>query len=893
MNHTSGCARRYLALVSCAFVLTAALLFSAIARADEPYARSKDYDLQNVKTHLWFDVEQKKVRGEVTESISMLRDGTEKIKFDSVDLTIQKVTLDGKDAKFSTTDKELIVSLESPSKRSEHHDVFIRYDGQPKKGLYFILPDKNYPNRPKEIWTQGEAEDTRYYIPIYDYPNDRTTSEMLLTVPASWITVSNGELLGAKDEPNGMKTWDWKQSQPLSTYLISAVVGEFVEKKDTWRGMPLRFVVPRGDESKIDPTFVNTKQMLDTFSDHLDVRYPWAQYAQTSVNDFVVGGMENTSATTLTTRGLIDPRLAGETPSGSDSLDSHEMAHQWFGDLVTCKDWANLWLNEGFATYFEHFWTEQKYGQDAVAYEYWRDQSQWFRNPRLFNNPIVTHDFDDSLENSGNIYTKGGWVLKMLRTKLGDQNFFHALHYYLETYRGQNVVTADLQKSIEQATATNVDQFFQQWIYRAGAPNYHVTYAYDDAAHQIKLTVKQTQKVDGMVGLFDMPVDVEIATSSGRKTYPIEVSKSEETFTLAADSSPLMVVFDKGDKVLKTLDFKRDAAALIYQLKNGETVPDRAEAAATLATPGIRDNSGVVPALGEAVQHDPFWGVRSECLRTLGKIGGADAEKQVLGAVTDEKPWVREVAVQQLGMFKDDASLGPKLTDIAANDKAFRVRAAALHSLAGIKAANAFDLLTAAVKSDSPDDILREAGLAGLGDLGDDRAVPLLLEWSGPGKPLDSRSSAISAVAALDKKNKQITQALISYLKEPYFDVKLTALFSLGRRGDPEAIAPLEDWLNSGDLPIGTTSFVKAQIAALKSQASAKPASAEKAASSPPAATPSVVPDAAAQPSPNAIGGQDTTMDALKKLQQQMTEMNARLAKIESQLATPKVVIEK
>ncbi len=168
-----------------------------------------------------------------------------------------------------------------------------------------------------------------------------------------------------------------------------------------------------------------------------------------------------------------------------------------------------------------------------------------------------------------------------------------------------------------------------------------------------------------------------------------------------------------------------------------------------------------------------------------------------------------------------------------------------------------------------------------------------MLEWSGPGKPLDSRGSAISAVATLDKKNEQITQALISYLKEPYFDVKLTALFSLGRRGDPEAIAPLEDWLKSGDLPIGTTSFVKAQIAALKAQASAKPAGAEKAANGPPAATPSVGPDAAAQPSPNPIGGSDTTMDALKKLQQQMTEMNARLAKIESQLATPKAVIEK
>ena len=888
MNQGSGSARGYWVVACCAFVLSAAFVFSAIVRADEPYARSKDYDLQNVKTHLWFDIEQKKVRGEVIETISMLRDGTENIKFDSVELTIHNVTLDGKDAKFSTTDKELIVALAHPSKRSEHHDVFIRYEGQPKKGLYFVLPDKNYPNRPKEIWTQGESEDTRYYIPIYDYPNDRTTSEMLLTVPAAWMTVSNGKLLGTKDEPDGMKTWDWKQSEPLSTYLISAVAGEFIEKQDTWRGMPVRFVVPRGDESKIAPTFVNTKQMLDTFSDHLDVRYPWVQYAQTSVNDFVEGGMENTSATTLTTRGLVDPRLAGESPSGADSLDSHELAHQWFGDLVTCKDWGNLWLNEGFATFFEHFWNEQKYGQDAVAYEFWRDQTQWFRNPRLFTSPIVTHDFSDSLDYSGNIYNKGGWVLKMLRTKLGDQNFFNGLHSYLETHRGQNVVTADLQKSIEQATATNVDQFFHQWLYRAGAPNYNVSYAYDDASHQIKLTVKQTQKVEGMVGLFDMPVDVEIATSAGRKTHPIEVSKAEETFTLAADGAPLMVVFDKGDKVLKSLDFKRDAAALIYQLKNGETVPDRAEAAATLVTPGIRDNPGVIPALGEAAQHDPFWGVRSESLRTLGRIGGADAEKQVLSAVNDEKPWIREVAVQQLGMFKDDASLGPKLTEIASNDKAFSVRAAALRSLGGIKAPNAFDVLTAAVKSDSPDDKLREAGLEGLGALGDDRAVPLLLEWSALGKPLDSRGAAIGAVSGLDKKNKEITQALLSYLKEPYFDVKFAALFALGRRGDPDAIAPLEDLLKSGDLPLGSVSFVKSQIASLKSQASGKTPGAEKAPGGAAGASAASTQNASAEPSANAIGGQDTTLDALKKLQQQIAEISARLAKIESQLATPK-----
>ena len=266
MTQIFGRFRPHVPAVFCAILLSiASLLLPAPGRADEPYARSRDYDLQNVKTHLWFDTDQRKVRGEVTHSIAMLRDDLSQIKFDSVDLKIEAVTVDGKEAKFSTTDKELIVSLGIPPSRANVTKIFIRYEGQPKKGLYFVLPDKNYPNRPTEVWTQGEAEDTRYYIPIYDYPNDRTTSEMMLTVPATWITISNGQLVSVKDEADGTKTWDWKQSEPLSTYLITAVAGEFVEKKDTWRGMPVRYVVPRGEEDTIDSTFARTKKCSISF----------------------------------------------------------------------------------------------------------------------------------------------------------------------------------------------------------------------------------------------------------------------------------------------------------------------------------------------------------------------------------------------------------------------------------------------------------------------------------------------------------------------------------------------------------------------------------------------------------------------------------------------------
>jgi aminopeptidase N len=808
------------AVLSAAVAIAAILLIPAKGRADEPYARSRDYDLQHVKTHLWIDFDHKSFRGEVTHSIAMLQENVSRVQFDSVDLKISALTLDGKDAKYTVTASDVVVPLNSPSKKGDTHEIFIRYEGSPKKGLYFVGPDKNYPNRPKEVWTQGEAEDTRYYIPIYDYPNDRTTSEMIMTVPSSWLTISNGQLVGTKDESDGTKTWTWKQDQTLSTYLITAVAGEFVEKTETWRGIPVRYVVPKGKEDTIDATFERTKGMLDAFSDKLDVKYPWAQYAQSSVDDFVEGGMENTSATTLTTRGLLNPALAPDEKRGSDDLDSHELAHQWFGDLVTCKDWSNIWLNEGFATYFEHFWAEQHYGADESDYEFWRDQTQWFRQARLYTHPIVERKSGDSIEFAGNEYTKGGWVLRMLRAKLGDDYFWAGLHHYLEVNRGQNVVTADLQKAIEQQTNINVDQFFHQWIWRAGAPKYEVSYAYDPAAKQIKLDVKQTQKVEGMVGLFDMPVDVEVTTASGHKTTTIDVSQAEQSFTIPADSAPLIVLFDKGDKILKSMEFKKEPTQYVYQLKNASDVPDRADAAVALGL--AKDYPDGIAALANAASHDPFWGVRVQALHSLGKASGPAAEKAILTAVdSNPEPWVRSVAVEELGEFKDDASLGPKLTDLAANDKAYSVRAAALTALGEVRAPNAYDVLTAAVKGTSPDDTLRNAALEGLGELGDDRAVPMLLEWSAAGKDIDTRSAAIGAVAGLDLKNKTITQTLISYLKEPYTDIKFTTVFALGRRGDPDAIQPLEDLVKSGDLSAtGTGSFVEAQIRALKAKAS-------------------------------------------------------------------------
>jgi aminopeptidase N len=799
-----------------------ALALVAPAIADEPYARSRDYDLQHSKIALRFDTGQKKVIGDVTHSVSILKDDTKKLVFDSVGLTIQSVTLNKMAVKFETTDVKLIVPLGTSAKKGDKLDVEIKYEGKTTKGAYFILPDKDYPHRPQQIWTQGESEDTRYYLPIYDYPNDRLTTETILTVPASWTTIANGKLVSVKDAGSGMKVWDWQETLPSSTYLITVVAGEFDEVKDMWRGKPVTYYAPKGRGDRLKINYGRTPQMLELFTKKLGVDYPWEKYAQAMVDDFVAGGMENSSATTNTSSSLVHPTLAPEYATGQDPLISHELGHQWFGDLVTCKDWGNIWLNEGFATFMETLWVESYFPKDQADYDRWSGIREWFEQANLWTKPLVRHDFDDSSEFDGNAYGKGGLVLYMLRHQIGEQAFYRGLKHYLEVNRGKNVVTADLVKAIEEETHTNVDQFFTQWAYGAGAPKFDLGYTYDDAKRQVILKVKQTQKVEGRVGIFRIPTDVEITTAAGARIYPITVSKPEEVFALPAHSTPTMVLFDKGGHILKSAEFHKEKKEWLFQLKNATEFADRADAIGALSK--LKDDAEVDASLGETVRNDQAWGVRATSADALGERKTPAAAKQLLESLNGAtEPWVRNRIVAALGNFKDNAEVSAKLDEVAASDKSYRSRAAALQALGKVKAPNALATLNAAAAGESPDNFLRNAALRAMGALGDDKAVPSLQEWVAVGKPIDTRQAAISSLARLQKKDKQITQQLAGYLTEPHFPVRMSAIFALGERGDTTAIPALESLLKSDDLSIEMAPMIKSQIERIKQGPGKKP----------------------------------------------------------------------
>jgi len=462
----------------------------------------------------------------------------------------------------------------------------------------------------------------------------------------------------------------------------------------------------------------------------------------------------------------------------------------------------------------------------------------------------------------------------MLRHQIGEDAFYRGIKHYLQANRGKNVVTSDLAKAIEESTHTNVDQFFSQWLYGAGGPKFELSYTYDGEKHQVILAVKQTQKVEGRVGPFRVPAEVEITTASGPKLYNVTVSKDHQTFPLPAESAPLMVLFDKGGHVLKSAEFHKEKKEWLYQLKNAEDLADRADAVVALGK--MKNDEEVIGALGEALRNDKAWGVRATAADTLGQMGGPSASKLLLAALdSNDKPWIRNRVVSALGNFKDDAAVAAKLNSIANQDDSYRARAAALQALGRLKGPNAFATLEAAVSADSPDGFLRNAALRSLGSLGDDKAVPLLLQWSAAGKPFDSRTAAINSLARLQKDNNDITKQIAAYLTQPHFPVRMAAIYALGGRGDATAIPALEALLKSDDLSIEMAPMIKAQIARLKKPADGKPGANPGAGDS-------------GEESPEGGGEKLTTEQRLEKLEHLLQEMSERLKSMEKRLPPPK-----
>ncbi|MCX6024241.1 MAG: M1 family aminopeptidase [Chloroflexi bacterium] len=701
------------------------------------------------------------------------------------------MTVDGAPVSFESTDRKLLIHLAAPLNSGQGATVAVAYETTPRRGLYFIAPDEGYPDKRRHAWTQGEMEDGRFWFPGYDYPNEKATSEVIATVPEPYFVLSNGKLLETRhDQEGGTKTYHWSQDQPHAPYLITLVAGEYAQVHEEWDGIPIDYYVPPGREDDGLRCFGATPDMVRHFSEMIGVRFVWNKYAQITVSDFIFGAMENTTATTMTENMLHDARA--HLDFSADGIVAHELAHQWFGDLVTCRDWSHGWLNEGFATYFDALYTEHHKGRDEFLVQMRGNAETYLaEDGGHYRRPLVTNVYNDPMDMfDRHLYEKGSLVLHMLRNVLGDVLWWKAINHYVTKHQYQWVVTADLQRAIEESTGRNLDWFFQQWVFQAGHPEYKVEYSWDDATHLARVRIEQTQKTDHGTPLFRMPIDLRFTTDSGDQTVTVQVNDKEQSFYFSLPSKPRMVRFDPDFKVLKTLDFAPGKDLLLTQLRQAPDALGRIAAAEGLAKIGTPD---VVEPLNDALRHDSFWAVQAAAARALGQIKTPAALAAVLQGVNLEHPKARRAVMSALGEWKDAAAADALLRVLEAGDASYYVEASAAYALGRTKDGRAFEALVAVLNGkDSHMDVIRTMAFDGLAELKDARAIDVALEWSAYGKPMRVRERAVAALGRLSgefpDRKQELLDRLIDLLEDPWLRLKTEAAAAVEACKDARAI---------------------------------------------------------------------------------------------------------
>ncbi|MBI2077526.1 MAG: HEAT repeat domain-containing protein, partial [Euryarchaeota archaeon] len=689
------------------------------------YARDRGFAVLHTELDVTLDDRAKEVRGAATLTVRAIHD-LKQVEFDAADMKILGVKVDGKVANFDHDEPSLVVSLPRTLKENAQAKVEIRYDGKPSKGLYFITPDKHYPKKPVQIWSQGESEDNHHWFPGYDYPNNKATSEARLTVRKPLTAFSNGHLVGTQAK-GPWTTFHWKQDVAQPNYLIAVVVGEFDEVKDEWDGVPLHHFVPKGQKEWAKETFKNTANVLGFFSKATGYRYPYAKYAQAVIADFMWGGMENTSMTTVNEKFLILPKHRDD--ADPDGLIAHEAAHQWFGDLVTTKSWDHIWLNEGFATYFDALWHESFHGKDLFQLELLENADAYFAEDReSYRRPIVTKVYAENEDLfDRHTYQKGSLVLHMLRNELGDDLWWKSIRHYLKKFEWKNVETADFKIAIEEATGRNLDWFFDQWIFRAGHPELEARWEYDEKTKLVKINVKQTQKVVADTPLFRLPLTVWTWNGKDdRKEHTFTVRKADESFYFPSPKKPVLVQLDPHGAALKRLSFEKGAKEWAFQLDHAPDVSARIEACRALGKKASDGNA--TEALRRALTRDKFWGVRRAAATALGEQATIAARDALASGARDPHPRVRRGVARALGNFKHDAKAANVLARILrAEKKSDYVVAAALFGLAQTKHSSALATLKRHLSRPSHNEIIRTSVFAALGELKDPKALPLVI----------------------------------------------------------------------------------------------------------------------------------------------------------------------
>ena len=740
------------------------------------------------------DWEKRQVQGRVRHTLVPLRNAFQRLRLHCQETRIVDVTdKSGARLKHRVRKNILEVDFPAPLNKGEETVVDISYVSTPTRGLYFHAPSTQHPDRPVFLYSQGQSADNRRWIPCYDQPDDRTSWDLYVTIPQDLTSVSNGVRVTSPPGDGSLRTDHWRFDARAPTYLISLIVGKFETVTQEHKGVLLEFNGPVGRKEELTNSLALTAEMMDFFGDYLQLEYPWPRYAQTYVWDFIYGGMENVTATTLNMRALHYKRARPNYRS--DGLVAHELAHMWFGDLLTCRTWEHIWLNEGFATYFTDLFFEQKFGKEEFLQRR-RRQNRGYMNGnknipglKLTRNPRG----DTPIELSGGkAYSRGAAVLHMLRRELGDDVFRDGLRAYVHRFRDKAVTSEDLRRTMEDIAGRDLKWFWDQWVYGAGYPQLEV-----HVDHGRKtMTVRQTQPHGGGQGLFRLRVPVQ--WGAAQRTLRVYRSHHEFPLPETDPETPWFSRFGVDGDLLMSVKERWDASAWAMCLANDPDFTGRMDAAEALEAYG--EVGG--PALARALQEDASWAVREICAQVLGRLQGPASLPALKAAARDADSRVRAAVMKALGGYSRDEA-GAVLTEAATNDAHPYVRAAAAESAGRVKASEAPNVLAMLLKIDSHIDVVRAGALKGLRALGDPEgawaALPYLEYRWGRGANHSLRKAALDCVTALAPDHPEVHAAIERLLTDPYHRMRQWAAQACGTYGIESALKTLKtmakkDW---------------------------------------------------------------------------------------------------
>lgn len=652
-------------------------------------SHTRTHDLMHTILDLQFDWQAEQVLGVATLTLSPYFYPSDEVTLDAKGFEFEYIRLKGsnRNLEYGYDGRQVRINLGKTYKKGESYILEIKYVATPAasggssaitsdKGLFFIDPRDEDPDKPTQIWTQGETEHNSRWFPTIDKPNERTTQEMYVTVEDRYEVLSNGVLESVEEEA-GMKTWHWVMDQPHAPYLFMLAIGEFAVVEDTWEGKPVTYYVEPEYEADAEAIFAHTKEMLSFFSDKLDVKYPWQKYAQVVVRDYVSGAMENTTAVIFGDfvqrhkRELID--------DGNDRIVAHELFHHWFGDLVTTESWSNLTMNEGFANYSEYLWFEHKYGRDYADHHLLGEWSGYLSSTRGNLHPLIHFGYEDKEDMfDAHSYNKGGAVLHMLRNYVGDDAFFAALNLYLTENAYTAVEAHNLRLAFEEVTGEDLNWFFNQWYFEQGHPDLSVTYDFNEATGQANVTVEQIQNPEIMPAIFQLPAAIDIYKANGEKVrHEVMVNERTQTFTFELEEAPALMQFDADRVLLAEMQDNKSSAQYLFQYKNAPLFLDRYEAVLELRGEQSPEAQQVMTAALE----DPFWAIRVAAMQNLSPETAANAGA-MLSQMGSEDPHseVRAMAFSMLAEL-EDASAVSFAQQAIQQDSAYSVIGAALQYL--------------------------------------------------------------------------------------------------------------------------------------------------------------------------------------------------------------------